>query len=230
MTARKSTVSQVLCSKVERQQKILSCVAVSFALGLFVSLVYRFRSDVSRSLSVSLVALPVIVQLVILMVNGNAGTGIAVLGAFSLIRFRSVPGTARDIVFIFLSMAAGIATGVGMIWAAIAVTVLVCGAMLLLNITGYGKASEGERELRITIPEDLDYTGIFDDLFAKYTSSHRLMRVRTTSMGSLFELRYRLILRAKVSEKEFIDQLRCRNGNLTIMLGRPENSGDELSL
>lgn len=208
----------------------LIAVAVSFALGLFISLVYRYRSEVSRSLSVSLVALPVIVQLVILMVNGNAGTGIAVLGAFSLIRFRSVPGTARDIVFIFLSMAAGIATGVGMIWAAIAVTLLVCTAMLILNVTGYGTPADGERDLRITIPEDLDYTEIFDDLFARYTIRHRLTRVRTTNMGSLFELRYRLTLRPKASEKEFIDQLRCRNGNLTITLGRPLNSGDELSL
>ncbi len=208
----------------------LIAVAVSFVLGLFISLVYRFRSEVSRSLSVSLIALPVIVQLVILMVNGNAGTGIAVLGAFSLIRFRSVPGTARDIVFIFLSMAAGIATGVGMIWAAVTVVALVCTAMLVLNFTGYGKASDNERDLRITIPEDLDYTQIFDDLFAKYTTQHRLIRTKTTSMGSLFELRYRITLRKDVSEKEFIDQLRCRNGNLTIMLGRVENSGEELSL
>ncbi len=208
----------------------LIAVAVSFLLGLVISLVYRFRSETSRSLSVSLIALPVIVQLVILMVNGNAGTGIAVLGAFSLIRFRSVPGTARDIVFIFLSMAAGIATGVGMIWAAIAVTALVCAAMLILGLTGYGNPAEGERDLRVTIPEDLDYTAIFDDLFKKYTTRHRLTRVRTTNMGSLFELRYRLTLRKGVSEKEFIDQLRCRNGNLTITLGRSLNTGDEMTL
>lgn len=208
----------------------LIAVAVSFLLGLVISLVYRFRSETSRSLSVSLIALPVIVQLVILMVNGNAGTGIAVLGAFSLIRFRSVPGTARDIVFIFLSMAAGIATGVGMIWAAIAVTALVCAAMLILGLTGYGSPAEGERDLRVTIPEDLDYTTIFDDLFKKYTTRHRLTRVKTTNMGSLFELRYRLTLRKGVSEKEFIDQLRCRNGNLTITLGRALNTGDEMTL
>jgi len=208
----------------------LIAVAVSFVLGLIISLAHRFRSEASRSLSVSLIALPVIVQLVILMVNGNAGTGIAVLGAFSLIRFRSVPGSARDIVFIFLSMAVGIATGVGMIWAGIAVTLLVCAVMVVLSLTGYGNQGTAERDLRITIPEDLDYTCIFDDLFEKYTRRARLIRVKTTNLGSLYELRYRITLKSKISEKEFLDQLRCRNGNLTIVFGRAENSGEELSL
>jgi len=195
-----------------------------------VSLVYRFRSEVSRSLSVALIAMPVIVQLVILMVNGNAGTGVAVLGAFSLIRFRSVPGTARDILFIFLSMAAGIATGVGRIWVGITVVALVCAVMFLLNVFGYGSSLGGERDLRITIPEDLDYTEVFDDIFSEYTARNRLVRVKTTNMGSLYELRYRITLKRKVSEKAFLDQLRCRNGNLTIIFGRAENSADELSL
>ncbi len=211
-------------------ESALIAVGASFLLGLIISLVYRFRSEVSRSLSVSLIALPVIVQLVILMVNGNAGTGIAVLGAFSLIRFRSVPGTARDIVFIFLSMAAGIATGGGMIWAAAAVVGLVCAAMMILSITGYGSGSDGERDLRVTIPEDLDYTQIFDDVFKKYAKRVRLVRVKTTNMGSLYELRYRVYLKKGVSEKEFIDEIRCRNGNLTIIFGRAENSAEELSL
>ena len=211
-------------------ESALIAIGVSFALGLLVSLVYRFRSEVSRSLSVALIAMPVIVQLVILMVNNNAGTGVAVLGAFSLIRFRSVPGTARDILFIFLSMAAGIATGVGRIWVGITVVALVCAVMLLLNIIGYGKNLGGERDLRITIPEDLDYTEVFDDIFAEYTASNRLVRVKTTNMGSLYELRYRITLKRKVSEKAFIDELRCRNGNLTIIFGRAENSADELSL
>ena len=211
-------------------ESALIAIGVSFALGLLVSLVYRFRSEVSRSLSVALIAMPVIVQLVILMVNNNAGTGVAVLGAFSLIRFRSVPGTARDILFIFLSMAAGIATGVGRIWVGITVVALVCAVMFILNIIGYGKNLGGERDLRITIPEDLDYTEVFDDIFDKFTARNRLIRVKTTNMGSLYELRYRIALKRKVSEKQFIDELRCRNGNLTIIFGRAENSADELSL
>ncbi|MBE6760403.1 MAG: DUF4956 domain-containing protein [Ruminococcaceae bacterium] len=211
-------------------ESALIAIGVSFALGLLVSLVYRFRSEVSRSLSVALIAMPVIVQLVILMVNNNAGTGVAVLGAFSLIRFRSVPGTARDILFIFLSMAAGIATGVGRIWVGITVVALVCVVMFILNIIGYGRNLGGERDLRITIPEDLDYTEVFDDIFDKYTARNRLIRVKTTNMGSLYELRYRIALKRKVSEKQFIDELRCRNGNLTIIFGRAENSADELSL
>ncbi len=211
-------------------ESALIAIGVSFALGLLVSLVYRFRSEVSRSLSVALIAMPVIVQLVILMVNNNAGTGVAVLGAFSLIRFRSVPGTARDILFIFLSMAAGIATGVGRIWVGITVVALVCAVMFVLNITGYGRNLGGERDLRITIPEDLDYTEVFDDIFGKFTSRNRLIRVKTTNMGSLYELRYRIALKRNVSEKAFIDELRCRNGNLTIIFGRAENSADELSL
>ena len=211
-------------------ESALIAIGVSFALGLLVSLVYRFRSEVSRSLSVALIAMPVIVQLVILMVNNNAGTGVAVLGAFSLIRFRSVPGTARDILFIFLSMAAGIATGVGRIWVGITVVALVCAVMFLLNLLGYGSSLGGERDLRITIPEDLDYTEVFDDIFDKFTARNRLIRVKTTNMGSLYELRYRITLKRKVSEKAFLDELRCRNGNLTIIFGRAENSADELSL
>jgi len=206
----------------------LIAVAVSFVLGLIISLAHRFRSEASRSLSVSLIALPVIVQLVILMVNGNAGTGIAVLGAFSLIRFRSVPGSARDIVFIFLSMAVGIATGVGMIWAGIAVTLLVCAVMVVLSLTGYGNQGTAERDLRITIPEDLDYTCIFDDLFEKYTTSSELINVKLKNLGTMFHLTYSISLKKEANEKEFIDEIRVRNANLDIICSKVVSTSNEL--
>lgn len=208
----------------------LIAVAASLVLGIVISLAFRFRSESGRSLSAALVALPVIVQLVILMVNGDAGTGVAVLGAFSLIRFRSVPGTARDIVFIFLSMAAGIATGVGRVYFAAFITAVVCLVMVVLSLLGYGMHGSEERDLRITIPEELDYTTVFDDLFAKYTKKSELLRVKTTNMGSLYELRYRITLRPGKNEKAFLDELRCRNGNLTIVFSRSQAVNEEMSL
>lgn len=195
--------------------------------GLLIALTATLAGSCSRGFAVSLVALPVVVQVVILMVNGNVGTGVAVLGAFSLIRFRSVPGSSQDITFIFLAMAVGLATGMAYAGYALLVTVLVCALIAALSFL-----PESGRfmplHLRITLPEDLDYTGIFDDLMDAYTLRHRFTGVKTTGMGSLLELRYTVTLRDPAQEKAFLDALRCRNGNLTIALTRTAPLHDTL--
>ena len=174
--------------------------------------------------------LPAMVTVVIMLVNGNLGAGVAVAGAFSLIRFRSAPGTAKEIAAIFTAMGVGLACGVGYIGYAAAFAVIMCGAMLLYGFIGLGsdKNEERQKKLTITIPENLDYSRVFDDLFEKYTVTHKLVNVKTTNMGSLFKLAYDVELKVDASEKGFIDELRCRNGNLEINLHRRESTTGEL--
>ncbi|MGN0493956.1 MAG: DUF4956 domain-containing protein [Acutalibacteraceae bacterium] len=193
------------------------CTAVSLLCGLILSLSHMFRNPSSKSFAVTTALLPVIVQVVIMLVNGNLGTGIAVAGAFSLVRFRSAPGSAREILSIFTAMAAGLATGVGYIGIAVIFTVILCLANIIYTATGFGEMVGFERELKITVPEDLNYTDMFEDLFKEHTSYHRLKSVKTSNMGSLYKLTYSLRLKNPQSEKELIDGMRCRNGNLEIV-------------
>ena len=183
----------------------LICTAASLILGLLTALVCMYRQRCSRGFAVTLAILPAMVQMVILLVNGNIGAGVAVAGAFSLVRFRSVPGTAREIGAIFLAMAIGLATGMGYV---------------ALAAMSFGDRSPRERLLKITIPENLDYDGLFDDIFRQYTSSHTLERVKTTNMGTLYELQYHITLKEAQVPKAFLDALRCRNGNLNILCSR----------
>lgn len=203
---------------------LILCAA---ACGLAIALAAMLMGECGKSFAISPVALPIVVQVVILMVNGNLGAGVAVLGAFSLIRFRSVPGTSRDITLIFLAMAAGLATGMAYAGYAFLVTAVVCGIMVLLSKLRFGEWRQPLR-LRVTIPEDLDYTGVFDSLFAAYTTRHSLESVKTVNMGSLFELRYSVVLKEPRREKEFLDALRCLNGNLTITLNHGAACREEL--
>lgn len=205
----------------------LLCTGVSLVLGLVIAYVYMRKGSYTKNFVIALALLPALVQAVVMMVNGNLGTGVAVLGAFSLVRFRSVPGGAREIVAIFFAMAAGLAAAMGYLTFAAVMTAVIGATMLLLSSTRFGEAPENEKELRITIPEDLDYTGIFDDLFAAYTTEAKLERVKTVNLGSMYELKYKICLRDVKREKQFIDELRCRNGNLTIVCGR-EPGGDAL--
>ena len=205
----------------------LLCTAVSLALGLAIAYVYMKKGSYTKNFVIALALLPALVQAVVMMVNGNLGTGVAVLGAFSLVRFRSVPGGAREIVAIFFAMAAGLAAAMGYLTFAAVITGVISAVMMLLSSTRFGETPESEKELRITIPEDLDYTGIFDDLFAAYTREAKLERVKTVNLGSMYELKYKIRLRDVKQEKQLIDELRCRNGNLTIICGR-EPSGDAL--
>lgn len=205
----------------------LILIACAAACGLLIALTAMFTGACSKNFAISLVALPVVVQVVILMVNGNLGAGVAVMGAFSLIRFRSAPGSSRDITLVFLAMAAGLATGMAYAGYAFLVTLCVCALLTVLYRTGFGEQKQ-RLCLRVTMPEDLDYTGIFDDLFSVYASRCILESVKTTNMGSLFELRYTLTLKDPKKEKEFMDALRCRNGNLTLSISRGIPSSDEL--
>ncbi len=199
----------------------LACTAASLLLGVGVALVSTFRSRSTPGFAVTLAILPAVVQLVIMLVNGNLGTGVAIAGAFGLVRFRSAPGTAREISGVFLSMALGLATGMGYVGLAVVAFVILAAALALLTAVNFGQRSESERVLKITIPESLDYDGLFDDLFDQYTRSHTLERVKTANMGTLYELEYRVTLPGEQPSKEFLDALRCRNGNLNIVCGRP---------
>lgn len=201
----------------------LICTGVSLLLGIGIALVAGYRSRSTQSLAVTLAILPAVVQAVIMLVNGSIGAGIAVAGAFSLVRFRSAPGTAREIAAIFLAMAIGLATGMGYVGLAALLFLILAGAMLALTAMRFGQKEDAGRILKITIPEDLDYDGLFDDLFERYTIAHTLEKVKTTNMGTLYELRYRITLRQEPVPKVFLDELRCRNGNLNITCCREES-------
>ena len=204
----------------------LLCTAAALLCGVLTAVAAALRSHPSKSFLVSLVLLPMIVCTVIIMVNGNIGTGVAVMGAFSLIRFRSVPGKARDIVAIFLSMTAGLTCASGYLAIAVLFVLLVGLCMVVLAFIPMG--NERSMELHITIPETLRYAGAFDDLFAQYARSHRLVPVKTANMGSLYKLHYRLQMKDVRQSQEFIDALRCRNGNLEIALSDILEGSEEL--
>jgi len=207
---------------------VLLCTVTSLILGLGVAYVYMAEKKYSKGFTVTLALLPAMVQIVIMLVNGNLGAGVAVAGAFSLIRFRSVAGTARDIGTIFFAMAIGLATGMGYLFYAALFFLIIGLVNLLLTRSKFGEDKQDIRILRITIPENLDYEGLFDDLFAQYTDSAELDRVKTTNMGSLYELSYNVQLKTPAVPKKFLDELRCRNGNLNIVCGRPQAPRDEL--
>lgn len=197
----------------------LLCCAASVVLGMACAAVYMFRHNYSKNFVVTLALLPLIVQMVITLVNGNLGAGIAVMGVFNLVRFRSIPGSAKDIGSVFLAMAVGLATGMGFLGLAVVFTLVVAVVNLLFVLTPFGCPHEPGKMLKITIPEDLEYDGIFDGVLARYASEAELTEVTTTNMGSLFQLTYALRLREPGLEKALIDELRCLNGNLKISLG-----------
>lgn len=204
------------------------CSLAAVVIGLVISAVYMFCGKYTKNFAVSLAILPLIVQVVIMMVNGNLGTGMAVLGAFSLVRFRSVPGSSREICAIFLSMAIGLALGMGYVTFAASMAAVVCILLILLSKTPFGEKKNENKILRITIPENLDYNGVFDDIFEKYTKSVSLDGVKTTNLGSMYKLDYTVVMKNSTDDKKFIDELRCRNGNLTISLEKYVTEKDEL--
>lgn len=206
----------------------LLCTLCSLVLGALAAGMYMYRNSVSKSFAVTLATLPAMIQVVIMLVNGNLGAGVAVMGAFSLVRFRSAPGTAREIGGILLAMAIGLMTGMGYLAAAALFALIMGGVGVLYARTGFGEVGKDARLMKITIPESLDYTRAFDDLFDEYLRRAELVRVRTASMGSLYKLEYRVILKDAGLEKRLIDELRCRNGNLDILCARPGTERDEL--
>ena len=206
-------------------QGLLLCSGASLALGLALAAMYMFRSRHTRSFVTALAVLPAIVCVVIMMVNGNLGAGVAVAGAFSLVRFRSAPGSARDIGFIFLAMCVGLVAGMGYLAYAAIVTALLGGALMVLQATNFGAPqASAERRLRVTVPEDLDFSGAFDDILSRHTTYHRLVQVKTTNMGSLYKLTFDVCLREPDRERELIDEIRVRNANLEVSLSELEES------
>lgn len=208
----------------------LLCLAVALGIGLMLAAVYTYRNRYTKSFLVTLAVLPAVVCVVIMMVNGNVGTGVAVAGTFSLVRFRSVPGTAKEIGAIFLAMCTGLIAGMGYLGFAVLFAVVLSVVTILYNSFDFGSQKRGAlyKVLHVMIPEDLDYTGVFDEILEEYTSSHELEQVKTANMGSLFKLTYHITLNSAEAEKELIDKLRCRNGNLEISVSRRETVSCEL--
>ena len=193
-----------------------SCLACSIILGLVISIIYSFKNKPSKSFIVTLAILPAIVQMVIMLVNGSVGTGIAVAGAFSLVRFRSAPGNAKEIACVFLAMSVGLATGMGYLAYAFLFVVIIGLMIVLFGVFGYGDDKGMTKELRITIPEGLEFEGVFDEVFDKYLTKSELVEVKTSNMGSLYKLKYNVVFKDTKEQKAFIDDLRVRNGNLEI--------------
>ena len=208
---------------------ILLCMGVALVLGFVVALIYMLTTErYTKNFAITLVILPLLVGIVLLSVNGNLGTSIAVLGTFGLIRFRSIPGTSKEISSIFFAMAIGVACAMGQIYYAILFTIVIAIVLVVLSKTSFGVPKPTSRHLKVMIPEDLDYTNIFEDIFKKYTKSHSLQQVKTVNLGSMYLLDYQLELSVPENEKKMIDELRMRNGNLSITCGIQADKNQEM--
>ncbi len=216
-----STMLESVLTEPVTLSKLLLCLGTAALLGILTSLVFTYRSPHTASFALTLALLPMAVAVIIFIVNGNVGTGVAVAGAFALVRFRSAPGTAREIAAIFTEMALGLALGMGYIGLAVLFFALSALLTLVLTALKFGAPPAREKQMRITLPEDVDYEHVFDDVFEQYHVHAELERVRTTNMGTLFELTYRLTFRDGQVPKAFLDELRIRNGNLNIVIGVP---------
>lgn len=210
--------------------QFMICMVTSILIGVMMAYTYMYKSRYTQSFVVTMALLPMVVCVVIMMVNGNIGAGVAVAGAFNLVRFRSVPGTAKEIAAIFIAMGAGLIVGMGYIGYAVLFTVIVCAVDLIYRQIGFGNGKNREvfKTVNITIPENIDYSDVFKDIFEKYTRDVKLAQVKTTNMGSLFRLTYQIEFKKNICEKEFIDNIRCRNGNLEITVSNQDTMVYEL--
>jgi hypothetical protein len=204
--------------------KFLLCLGAALVIGIFLAAIYTVKTNYTKSFLVTLSLLPAVVCVVIMMVNGNVGAGVAVAGAFSLVRFRSAPGTAREITTLFLAMGAGLIAGMGYLMYAVLFAVIMGVFLLILELIPVGNGKKADKVLRITIPEDLNFDELFDDIIEEYTSSCEESSVKTTNMGSMYRLTYNICMKQGAREKEFIDALRCRNGNLEISISKSEQT------
>lgn len=220
--------SSILESSTLTGTEFLICTICAIVCGLVIALLYNIKNHCSKSFFITLSVLPAAVQMVIMLVNGNLGTGVAVAGAFSLVRFRSAPGKGQEIACIFQAMAVGLAAGMGYIGIAAIFTLVISGLMLILNLTGIGQSNKQERVLKITVPENLDFEGRFDNIFDKYLDKYTIDEVKTSNMGSLYKISYHVVTKANISVKAMMDELRAGNGNLEISLARPVTGMDEL--
>lgn len=215
-------------SEVLTVKNAVICTVASVILGVIIAFCYYKTGKSTKNFLVSLVVMPALIQTIVMLVNGNLGTSVAIVGAFSLIRFRSIPGSSREICTIFFAMVIGVATGTGNVGYASFITLFVCAVILLAYVLPICNRPNNQKLLKVTIYEDLDYNTIFDDIFEKYLNKYELVNVKTTNMGSMYQLNYTIELKEIGQEKEFIDELRCRNGNLTIVCGKVDTSAESL--
>lgn len=208
----------------------LICMSVALVLGVVLAICYTIKNKYTKSFVITLAIMPAVVGVVIMLVNGNIGAGVAVAGAFNLIRFRSAQGTAKEIAVIFIAMCVGLLIGMGFIAYSVLFTLIMGALIIVFNTVKIWdkKTNRKEKVLRITIPEDLNYTEVFEDIFQKYTESYETVAVKTTNMGSMFKLKYNIVEKDLAQEKQFIDELRCRNGNLEVMISQKEENFGEL--
>lgn len=209
-------------------QNWLICIGTAIILGLIISLVHKLTTKTTPNFLITVAVLPALVQVVILLVNGNLGTSLAVAGAFSLIRFRSMPGNSKEIITVFWAMTIGLALGMGYVVFAAIVTAIVAVLMIVIHMIISKTQKSSNRRLKVVVPENLDYNEIFDDIFAKYTNKVEALKVKTTNMGSMFEISYLVTLKKNINEKEFLDEIRVRNANMLVMLEREEVREEEL--
>lgn len=209
-------------------ENCLICIGVAIVLGLIISLVHKLTTKTTPNFLITVAILPVLVQVVILLVNGNLGTSLAVAGAFSLVRFRSMQGNSKEILTIFWAMVTGLALGMEYVVFAVIVTIIVGILVIVINKVLCKVSNKSNKRLKIVIPENLDYSEVFDDLFEKYTNKYEILKSKTTNMGSMYELTYSVNLKDEIKEKDFMDEIRVRNGNMLVMLEREEISEVEL--
>lgn len=202
---------------------MLICLGVGIVLGIVIAFAHKITTRCSKDFLVTVAILPLLVSVVMIMINGSLGTSIAILGAFSLIRFRSMPGSAKELLSVFFAMAVGLALGMGHIFFATTFTIIVSGLIIVFDKVRIFSSSNYEQILKITIPEDLDYSKVFEDEFKKYTKSHRIFKTKTINMGSLYKISYYVTLKNGINEKDFLDAIRVKNCNLQVLL----SSGDD---
>lgn len=199
----------------------LICAGVALLLGILIAVTHMKTSQTTKGFLTTLAVLPLLVMAVMIMINGNLGTSIAILGAFSLIRFRSIQGRAKELLSVFFAMMVGLALGMGHVLFAVVISVIAVIAIFFFSYTHFLEPNRNERVLKVVIPEDLDYEDVFDEIFKKYTSRARLMKMKTMNMGSLYKLTYDIKLKHGIKEKEFLDEIRVKNCNLKVLLSEP---------
>ena len=205
-----------------------TCLGVAIALGIIAAFCYMYKNQFSKTLVIAIAILPPIVCVLIMLVSGSIGAAVAVGGVFALTRFRSAQGSAKEITQIFLSMAVGLTTGLGYIFIAIILVVIIELMTIIFVITKFGESSSKRRTLKVSIPEELDYTDIFDDIFETYTDKTTLLKVKLKNLGTIFQLTYDVILKNVKDEKKFIDEIRVRNANLDVICSRIVSNPEEL--
>jgi len=203
----------------------ITCMLVAAVFGLIIGLVYFIickKEHRSLSFFLSMVMIPAVVAVVIALVGSNVARAFSIAGVFALVRYRSIPGDGKDIAFVFLAMASGLSCGLGYLTLGLVVVLILSVVIIIANFAGAAIVKSECRQLRILIPEDMDYQGVFDDIFKEYADKTSLEKIKTTNMGTLYELTYHVYLKNGINEKKLMDDIRCRNGNLTVILSKIE--------